>query len=117
MILVRSMCDQFKGLQPTMLTSEIIRTTIQPKRILSTEKTSEKVVSKKENDTSTDNDNVGKGKWYATDKTENNLTSSVAKHQLKARRNGTNLLNIISKKMGTQDKIRKKSSTMNSRTS
>ena len=87
-----------------------------PKRILSTEKTSEKVVGKKENDTSSNNDNVGKGKWYTTDKTENNLTGFVAKHQLKAR-NGTNLLNIISKKVGTQDKIKKKSSTMNSWTS
>ena len=97
MILVRSMRDQFKGLQPTMLTHRDHSHYHPPKRILSTEKTSEKVVSKKENDTSSNNDNVGKGKWYTTDKTENSLTGFMAKHQLKAR-NGTNLLNIVIKK-------------------
>ena len=65
--------------------------------MLSTEKTSEKVVSKTQNETSSNNDIVGKGKWYTTDKTENNLTGFVAKHQLNTR-NGTNLLNITIKK-------------------
>ena len=35
--------------------------------------------------------------WYTTDKTDNNLTGFVAKHQLNTR-NGTNLLNITIKK-------------------
>ena len=96
--------------------TEIIRTTIHPKRILSTEKTSEKVVSKKENDTSSNNDNVGKGKWYTTDKTENNLTGFVAKLSVKSEEwnkfaeyyNKEASRRGFSKKMGTQDKIRKK---------
>ena len=91
------MCDQFKGLQPTMLTYRDHSHYHPPPKILSTEKTSEKVVSKKQNDTSSNNDNVGKGKWYTTDKTENNLTGFVAKHQLNTI-NGTNLLNITIKK-------------------
>ena len=97
MILVQSMRDQFKGCSQRCYHTEIIRTIIHPKRILSTEKTSEKVVSKKENDTSSNNDNVGKGRLCTTDKTEDSLTGFVAKHQLKAR-NGTNLLNITIKK-------------------
>ena len=91
------MYDQFKGCIQRCLRTEIIRTTIHLKRILSTEKTSEKVIGKKNNDTSSNGDNVGKGKWYATDETENNLMGFVAKHQLKAR-NGKNLLNIKIKK-------------------
>ena len=65
-------------------------------KTLPTEKTSEKVISKKEHDTSSNGDNVVKGKWYTTDETI--LLLAIGEQQFDGLRGKTNLLNITIKK-------------------
>ena len=59
-----------QGLQPTILEYRNHLHYRPPQKRRSTEKTSEKETSKKENDTSSDGNNISKGKWYATDETD-----------------------------------------------
>ena len=102
MILVRTMYDRFKDWsQRTEIISIMYRDHSHyrpPPKTLSTEKTSEKVTSKSENDTSSKESGIQLTKLsYFWRYGKDNLMGFVAKHPLKTR-NGTNVLNAAIKK-------------------